>query len=591
MNKKILTLTILISSLSYAKLPVNIYTKISTGYRMDKISKEDFNKIGLGEIVEKDYKSHVIQSSLGLEVTYPIKLKEIDIEVGGGAEALLPVNLKANKVYKTFADPVELEKMSENQKKLEENLEKAELEYDKINYDYTIANNMEVAYKKKMIYERRTLRTLTRNLREMEEHLKTYDTPEKIEQLKKDEKEAFEKASKYDDEKLKLEEEYNKLKEKKESGNITEAEKARMLELKTPAERWWQDDTGLIPDVNKKRVEQLRRRQELMKIVELVQDGQKGYEKAKKEKDDLTNSLYENSNKISEYGEKKRKIRPIKNEAREKKEAAENELKVEQEKNIKELIKLTNLEQSDKESIVNNLKAKDDIREIIENSSSLGYWDKYDLKDDLEAKTPEEFIEVIEKSSLSDDDKSVVKDKIKNLLKIEDINKIIDAGNLPEYKKKALKDKVKDKFSDSSIIEILTEVTKAEIENKPSLTENNRSANIVQKTLDSRKFGIEVNTYAILGVKKQVTNDLEVFARTRLGLIIGDNPLNKVADELVKQKATINGSEYVKPTSLSKLTYKPFINAGAGIKYKGFKTGINVGYGKSYVGINFGYEF
>lgn len=84
-KRYLLGLIFLASTLGYSKTKPDIYLNTSVSYNIQKISHKEFENALLGSVVDGDYTAHQLVNSFGLDVLYPINLKQIDIKVGAGA--------------------------------------------------------------------------------------------------------------------------------------------------------------------------------------------------------------------------------------------------------------------------------------------------------------------------------------------------------------------------------------------------------------------------------------------------------------------------------------------------------------------------
>lgn len=106
---------------------------------------------------------------------------------------------------------------------------------------------------------------------------------------------------------------------------------------------------------------------------------------------------------------------------------------------------------------------------------------------------------------------------------------------------------------------------------------------------ESKNYGSSL--YGSIKLYDNITENLEAYLVSRLGIKVSNNPLNDIADDFSKEGLKIDGNIYVKPDTLKSHRLDPMLDAGLGFKYKGFKTEIFGGLNKGIVALRLGYEF
>ena len=136
--KKMIIATFVLASIANAKLPVNISVGVSSAYDKLNISQAEFKKFGLSEVVTGEYNSNILVSKANVDVTYPVKIQNLNLSFGVGIDAFVEGkitkdNIKVNIKEKSSSDR-ELERKTYL---LNEEYENKKFTYDvaKIKYD------------------------------------------------------------------------------------------------------------------------------------------------------------------------------------------------------------------------------------------------------------------------------------------------------------------------------------------------------------------------------------------------------------------------------------------------------------------------
>lgn len=201
-------LLLTISSFSANKLPVNIDFDVNTGYSFEKVTKKEFDEVGLGNLVKGDLKIYksTLGANLGVSKSFNTKYKKFKVEVGGGIGATLAFD-----TYNNFSQIRENDKEEESLIALEKKLDnlnfasvKSEEAFEKFSTEFSLAYKSVRDVEYRLLKEREELFKLNRQIKERTKYKEVY----KAEQDRQDLKRMYDEIEKQLKEKVK---ERNKL--------------------------------------------------------------------------------------------------------------------------------------------------------------------------------------------------------------------------------------------------------------------------------------------------------------------------------------------------------------------------------------------
>lgn len=121
--------------------------------------------------------------------------------------------------------------------------------------------------------------------------------------------------------------------------------------------------------------------------------------------------------------------------------------------------------------------------------------------------------------------------------------------------------------------------------------ENNETRYKVFEELNNNSNSFGGLFYGLASFNTSLKDDLYLDTSLKLGAIVLQNILYKVADNIENRNLNINNRSYTKPNDIKKINVKPFVTVSLGVLYKGFKANLVTGYNLNLFGLNLGYEF
>lgn len=182
-------LLLTISSFSANKLPVNIDFDVNTGYSFEKVTKKEFDEVGLGNLVKGDLKIYksTLGANLGVSKSFNTKYKKFKVEVGGGIGATLAFD-----TYNNFSQIRENDKEEESLIALEKKLDnlnfasvKSEEAFEKFSTEFSLAYKSVRDVEYRLLKEREELFKLNRQIKERTKYKEVYKDKKDRQDLKK----------------------------------------------------------------------------------------------------------------------------------------------------------------------------------------------------------------------------------------------------------------------------------------------------------------------------------------------------------------------------------------------------------------------
>lgn len=182
-------LLLTISSFSANKLPVNIDFDVNTGYSFEKVTKKEFDEVGLGNLVKGDLKIYksTLGANLGVSKSFNTKYKKFKVEVGGGIGATLAFD-----TYNNFSQIRENDKEEESLIALEKKLDnlnfasvKSEEAFEKFSTEFSLAYKSVRDVEYRLLKEREELFKLNRQIKERTKYKEVYQDEQDRQDLKK----------------------------------------------------------------------------------------------------------------------------------------------------------------------------------------------------------------------------------------------------------------------------------------------------------------------------------------------------------------------------------------------------------------------
>lgn len=182
-------LLLTISSFSANKLPVNIDFDVNTGYSFEKVTKKEFDEVGLGNLVKGDLKIYksTLGANLGVSKSFNTKYKKFKVEVGGGIGATLAFD-----TYNNFSQIRENDKEEESLIALEKKLDnlnfasvKSEEAFEKFSTEFSLAYKSVRDVEYRLLKEREELFKLNRQIKERTKYKEVYKDEKDRQDLKK----------------------------------------------------------------------------------------------------------------------------------------------------------------------------------------------------------------------------------------------------------------------------------------------------------------------------------------------------------------------------------------------------------------------
>lgn len=119
--------------------------------------------------------------------------------------------------------------------------------------------------------------------------------------------------------------------------------------------------------------------------------------------------------------------------------------------------------------------------------------------------------------------------------------------------------------------------------------ENDLSLRTLEKVINE-KVSLGASLYGKVEYSYTI-NEVELLTSMQLGIKLSDNKLYKGATVLQDKEAKINGNTYYRPENLKPIKISPLFSASFGVVYKGFRTEVYTGYGKSLIGLSVGCQY
>lgn len=182
-------LLLTISSFSANKLPVNIDFDVNTGYSFEKVTKKEFDEVGLGNLVKGDLKIYksTLGANLGVSKSFNTKYKKFKVEVGGGIGATLAFD-----TYNNFSQIRENDKEEESLIALEKKLDnlnfasvKSEEAFEKFSTEFSLAYKSVRDVEYRLLKEREELFKLKRQIKERTKYKEVYQDEQDRQDLKR----------------------------------------------------------------------------------------------------------------------------------------------------------------------------------------------------------------------------------------------------------------------------------------------------------------------------------------------------------------------------------------------------------------------
>ncbi|MDU7497243.1 hypothetical protein [Sneathia sanguinegens] len=182
-------LLLTISSFSANKLPVNIDFDVNTGYSFEKVTKKEFDEVGLGNLVKGDLKIYksTLGANLGVSKSFNTKYKKFKVEVGGGIGATLAFD-----TYNNFSQIRENDKEEESLIALEKKLDnlnfasvRSEEAFEKFSTEFSLAYKSVRDVEYRLLKEREELFKLNRQIKERTKYKEVYNDEKDRQDLKK----------------------------------------------------------------------------------------------------------------------------------------------------------------------------------------------------------------------------------------------------------------------------------------------------------------------------------------------------------------------------------------------------------------------
>jgi Chromosome segregation ATPases len=131
--KKMIIATFVLASIANAKLPVNISVGVSSAYDKLNISQAEFKKFGLSEVVTGEYNSNILVSKANVDVTYPVKIQNLNLSFGVGIDAFVEGKITKDNIK------VNIKEKSSNDRELERKTYLLNEEYENKKFTYDVA--------------------------------------------------------------------------------------------------------------------------------------------------------------------------------------------------------------------------------------------------------------------------------------------------------------------------------------------------------------------------------------------------------------------------------------------------------------------
>lgn len=182
-------LLLTISSFSANKLPVNIDFDVNTGYSFEKVTKKEFDEVGLGNLVKGDLKIYksTLGANLGVSKSFNTKYKKFKVEVGGGIGATLAFD-----TYNNFSQIRENDKEEESLIALEKKLDnlnfasvRSEEAFEKFSTEFSLAFKSVRDVEYRLLKEREELFKLNRQIKERTKYKEVYKDEKDRQDLKR----------------------------------------------------------------------------------------------------------------------------------------------------------------------------------------------------------------------------------------------------------------------------------------------------------------------------------------------------------------------------------------------------------------------
>lgn len=613
-------LLLTISSFSANKLPVNIDFDVNTGYSFEKVTKKEFDEVGLGNLVKGDLKIYksTLGANLGVSKSFNTKYKKFKVEVGGGIGATLAFD-----TYNNFSQIRENDKEEESLIALEKKLDnlnfasvRSEEAFEKFSTEFSLAFKSVRDVEYRLLKEREELFKLNRQIKERTKYKEVY----------KDEKDRQDLKRMY----VEIE---KQLKEKVKERNQLNAELNEYINQHPEIAK-----ENLIKDKGySEKLEKLRKKIEetdhcftvavAISVDEHIVDNLDGdtskYEEKKVESEKRIKELEAKREKIEnaykeKYGtyNKPEIVTKVEEKIKEEDESEENEVPnlVEHFKNPDGTFDFTKDPPvvNDDESIRDDDDKKEDPSKVevptdkIHTGKEEGDRKKLPPTDSTEPKAQsvgkvteevQELIKPIDDNSEGNSNESDNEEEHKS----EDEN--TNEEDNDENKKEASEDE--DTFEFLTEEDIGAEKTKWETatenydelkkeyeEKRKKIGSNAKAIDELAMAIATNKLSYEFSTYASTKFEYKFNDEVEIVLGLDLGLSIANNRIYSYAKYLQDVNAVVDKKQYLIQNNLKHVKVNPLFKFNVIGRYKNFNLGV---YGmqtnNTTLGFTVGYRF
>ncbi len=600
-------LLLTISSFSANKLPVNIDFDVNTGYSFEKVTKKEFDEVGLGNLVKGDLKIYksTLGANLGVSKSFNTKYKKFKVEVGGGIGATLAFD-----TYNNFSQIREKDKEEESLIDLEKKLDnlnfasvRSDEAFEKFLTEFSLAYKRVRDVEYRLIREKEELFKLNRQIKEREKYKEVY----KDEQDKKDLKRMYVEIEK-------------QLKEKVKERNKLNAELNEYI--------------NQHPEIPKEKLsDDAEYSEKLAKLREKIKETDHCFMVAVAINVDehIVDNLDEDTNK---YEEKKVESEKRIKELEEKREKVENAYK---EKygtyNKPEIVtrveeKLQEEDENEENKVPNlvkHFKNSDGTFDFTKNPPVVK--DDESIRDDNKNEDPSNVEVPTDKIHTGEGDgdrkklpptdstepkaQSVVKvtEEVQNLIKLtddnseENPNESDNEESNDENEKEASEEEDTFEFLTEDDIDIEKTKWETATENYDKLKEeyeekrkqigsNAKAIDELAIAIATNKLSYEFSTYASTKFEYKFNDEVEIVLGLDLGLSISNNRIYSYAKYLQDVNAVVDKKQYLIQNNLKHVKVNPLFKFNVVGRYKNFNLGI---YGmqtnNTTLGFTVGYRF
>lgn len=592
---KILALIILSQTIITANnIPFKGGINFTSSYEMSKITYKDFENANLSSLITKDsdLEYQVSVNTLGAYGDYVYKLNDKhNFSIGLGADVLIRANFEKNvkditvsdKQLSEFDIEAYFSKLTALEDKKNEFLDFM-TKYNKVTKDARLLY-------KEIEFSKERVKIENEKLRKIGELGRQYNTPEKVEALKK---ELEDIEAHYKEVNLKHNKIINDIKEASDYIKSISDDHYKFINVSLEHINNYKNNLSNalyklndLGNEEKDKIISFKTKEELQTYL----DGIDSLEESDKE---IILNLHKREETLTSY------------------------LKPSQELTYEEKREITNKE--GREELVSYLSTISDLNEK-EKSSIITIYDKQfeqlsvvKEKDELFSQTIDKTVDYTEVIHLEENKKKAQERKYAARARYLVLKEVFDKLK-EEYESKFGEldmseltfedlENEKNKFyeteeseedenvaSSKSIEDLLVEIDELSEEFYASLKDyDNEEA--TDKLINSSKtiINLGANIYTKFGYIYNINNDLALLVDLKAGLTVYENNLYKIAKELNDAKVKIDGSEYIMP-NINKVKINGYFNTGFGIKYKGVSAKVFAGYGSGIVGLDLSYEF